>query len=239
MHTSSHTNHRSSRGFTLIEVLVALALMALLALMSWRALDGMSQTQRHTQAHDDAWRAWQTAVAQWDTDLGAMVNAGGLPAIDFDGRVLRLVRAGPSGDPTESTGLRVVAWTLQSDLRLGIGASHWVRWMSPAVNQTTPLLQAWEQAAQWGHNDTGNDRTRQTPLTPVVRWQIFYYRGGAWSNPQSSAGSGSRAASGADPTDTMAPPDGVRLVLTLPDTGTPTGVLTRDWVRPTLSGNKS
>jgi general secretion pathway protein J len=34
-------------------------------------------------------------------------------------------------------------------------------------------------------------------------------------------------------------PDGVRLVLTLPPGPSITGVLTRDWVRPTFSGGKS
>lgn len=239
MRTPCLQSPRPHHGFTLIEVLVALALMALLALMSWRALDGMSSTQSHTQTHDNAWRAWQTAIAQWDTDLGAMVSAGGLPAIDFDGRVLRLVRTGPSGDPSESTGVRVVAWTLQADPALGPGVSRWVRWVSPPLTQTAPLWQAWEQAAQWGHDASTADRAGQTPLTPVVRWQLFFYRGGAWSNPQSSAGSANRPAGSPEPSDNTAPPDGVRLVLTLPDTGTPTGVLTRDWVRPTLSGNKS
>jgi general secretion pathway protein J len=34
-------------------------------------------------------------------------------------------------------------------------------------------------------------------------------------------------------------PDGVRLVLQLPPGETISGTLTRDWVRPTLSGGKS
>jgi general secretion pathway protein J len=34
-------------------------------------------------------------------------------------------------------------------------------------------------------------------------------------------------------------PEGVRLILTLPDNSALAGVITRDWVRPTLSTNKS
>ena len=66
--------------------------------------------------------------------------------------------------------------------------------------------------------------------------QIFYFRNDAWSNPLSSDGA-STAASGTA-TDGLAP-DGLRLVLTLPDNAVLPGVLTRDWVRPNLSGAKS
>jgi general secretion pathway protein J len=38
---------------------------------------------------------------------------------------------------------------------------------------------------------------------------------------------------------TPAAPDGVRLVLTLPQGEVLAGTLTRDWVRPTVAGNKS
>ena len=36
------------RGLTLIELLVALALLSLLALLSWRTLDGMTRAQSIT-----------------------------------------------------------------------------------------------------------------------------------------------------------------------------------------------
>ena len=41
---------RGVRGFTLIELMVALFAMALLAVMSWRGLDGMSRAQAQTEA---------------------------------------------------------------------------------------------------------------------------------------------------------------------------------------------
>ena len=39
------------RGFTLIEVLVALAIMAVMAVMSWQAIDGMTRTQERARTH--------------------------------------------------------------------------------------------------------------------------------------------------------------------------------------------
>ena len=42
-----------------------------------------------------------------------------------------------------------------------------------------------------------------------------------------------------DPTPAAAVPDGIRVVLTLPAGQPLTGVLTKDWIRPTLGGGKS
>ena len=41
------------RGFTLIELLVAIVVMSMLALLSWRSLDGMTRTQNITQQRAD------------------------------------------------------------------------------------------------------------------------------------------------------------------------------------------
>src|SRR3546814_14883872 len=43
----------AQQGFTLIEVLVALALMALLSLISWRALDSVERSSERLQASSD------------------------------------------------------------------------------------------------------------------------------------------------------------------------------------------
>ena len=46
--------HRNTEGFTLIELMVAISIMALIALMGWRALDGMQRANTQTQSHTDA-----------------------------------------------------------------------------------------------------------------------------------------------------------------------------------------
>lgn len=220
--------HRRVRGLTLIELLVTLAITALLALMSWRAIDGMSRTREITSQHSDQWQTWQTAVAQWLTDLDALQEPGFMPALDFDGRVLRLVRHDtPSPDGTDA-GLRVVAWTVRTD------ATHpstgWARWSSPPVQRGADLVRAWEEARAWGQADREVPGSTHLWLTPVNRWQLFYHREGAWSNPLSASGT---------PGNGNKLPDGIRLKIILPEQGTPNGELTVDWARPTLTGEKA
>ncbi len=154
------------RGLTLIELLVALALLSLLALLSWRTLDGMTRAQSITQEQLNRWSNWQTALGQWDADLDAALATGQVPALDFDGRVLRLTRSDP--DRGLAGGLRVVGWSLQADPQSG--TQRWARWSSAALRRSNELEQAWQQAAQWSRNPGAQDRLQQVLLTPVTAW---------------------------------------------------------------------
>lgn len=222
-----------ARGFTLIELLVAIAMMALLAIMSWRGLDGMARARTLTEARADEVLALQVGLAQWTADLDAMVQTPQLNAIDWNGRVLRLTRRNATDD---SAGVLVAAWSR----RVVDGKGQWLRWQSPPLTSRGQLQEAWQQAARWAQNPGDAEREREVPVVPLDEWQIFYFRGDAWSNPLSSD-----ASTGAIPATTITTggpaniPDGVRLVLNLPAGQALAGRLTRDWVRPTVSGGKS
>ena len=221
-----------ARGFTLIEVLVAIAILAVLALMSWRGIDGMARTQSLSRGHADALLRMQSALEQWITDLNAVQQTGEVSAIDFDGMVLRLTRSDPGETELESPGIRVVAW---SRLPTASGRDltyQWARWQSPPLRQRDELARAWQRAAQWGHGTAVSDpdnRDSEIRLFGLDEWQLLFHRGGTWTNPQSSAG----------PEQGQAPsvglmPDGVRLTLQPAPGQALTGRITRDWVRPTL-----
>lgn len=227
---------RKLHGFTLIELLIALSVMALMAVLSWRGLDGMARAQTQTQQRANEVLSMQTALAQWGADLDAMVQGPGLNAIDWDGRALRMTR---QVSAAQADGLVVVAWARRD---IG-GAGQWLRWQSPPLRERSALQEAWLQAAQWAQNPGDEAKKREVSITPLAQWQIYFYRGDAWSNPLSSDG-GSTAPSNqalTTPTTgaTTAMPDGIRLVLTLPPGHALHGPLTRDWVRPTLAGDKS
>jgi len=68
---------RNAGGFTLMEVLVAMVLLSLFAVVSYRALDAVLNTQRHAIAKMENLNNLAAAFALMDTDLS---NA----ATDFD-----------------------------------------------------------------------------------------------------------------------------------------------------------
>ena len=56
-------------GFTLLELVIALAIFALLGLASWTLFDGVVRVQRGTMAHEAEFRSLQRAVAVIERDL--------------------------------------------------------------------------------------------------------------------------------------------------------------------------
>jgi general secretion pathway protein J len=201
-----------------VELLVALMVMALLSLMSWRGLDAMAHTQAQTQARADDLRALQNGLGQWGADLDAMADVP--DALDWSGQTLRILRY---SQVSVGSGLLVVAWS-RRDVD---GIPQWLRWQSEVLQTRPAIRDAWLQADLWGQNPNQESKRREVAITPLAQWQIFYYRGEAWTNPSSSTGA------------TAALPDGVRLVLTLPPGGSLTGVLVRDWILPVAAPTRS
>ena len=224
---------RAARGFTLVELLVALSVMALLAIVSWRGLDGMVRSQEQTRQRGSDLLVLQSALGQWGTDLDALVTLPGTVPLDWDGQVLRLTR--PSS-AVPDPGALVVGWTRRSVQ----GQNHWLRWQSPPLATRAEWQQAWQQAAQWARNPGEDARRLEVVLVPLADWQLFYFRGGAWTNPQSSTGSSDAGASaGGAGRPAASLPEGVRLQLDLAPGQALVGRITRDWVNPLKGGGKS
>jgi general secretion pathway protein J len=177
------------RGFTLAEVLVALALLALLATMAWRGVSSMAEAKQSADARVNETLRLGTVLAQWEQDLLQVQDPRVLPdALAFDGKSLRLVRR-------QSGGLQVVVWALNE--------TRWQRWASPVITNAQGLTDAWLTSLQL----LGNEPGQLTLYENLGGWQIYFYRGNAWTNAQSSAGGGGQKGSTV--------PDGVRVVLTL------------------------
>ncbi|MGI4779065.1 MAG: PulJ/GspJ family protein [Janthinobacterium lividum] len=211
---------RRPRGFTLIELMVAIAAMALLALMSWRGLDGMTRAQSLNRERGDAVLTLQTTLSQWGADLDAIVAPTQIQPISWNGRVLRLTRKSANG---ARPAIQVVAWTVRTDADTG---TRWRRWQSPDITTRAGWQQAWDQATAWAQDGSGTAGGGEVALMPVEAWQMFYFNGTGWINAASDGGSAPSA---------YVIPEGVRLVVTLPPGPGLAGTLTRDWVRPTAT----
>jgi len=193
---------RRSSGFTLVEVLVALLIMAILSAMAWQGVDGMVRARDASQAAAERTLRLTTVMAQWEQDLSTLYDSPSAPAIAFDGVNLRLARY-------TSEGAQIVVWSLRDGV--------WRRWASPSVKRAFDLQQAWLMSQQL----IGNEDRQVKLLDGASQWQLYFFRGNAWSNAQSSADTVATPA----PSPALAPgltgrsvlPNGVRLVLSFGD----------------------
>lgn len=158
---------RPPAGFTLVEVLVALFAMALLAALSWQGLDSVLRSRDASRVAVDEAVRLATVLTQWEQDLLALHDSAAVPALDFDGQTLRLTRR-------TDTGVALVSWAVRGGV--------WQRWMSPSYTRTNELQDVWLRSQQFLGNEAG-----QLELARAVsEWQIYFYRGSAWTNAQST-----------------------------------------------------
>lgn len=213
-----------SRGFTLVEVLVALVVMAIMALMAWQGVDGIVRTRDASQRRLDQTLRMGTVIAQWEQDLASLQDTASVPALTCDGASVRITRR-------TDAGVQVVDWSLHPEP----SGPVWTRWAGPAVTTSGALQESWLRTQQFQGGEPGQLRA----LTGVSQWQVYFFQGNAWSNCQSTgnvqviaAAPIASGASGPAPvtsaTTRHALPTGVRLVLNFAPGSGVDGSLVRD-----------
>ena len=155
------------RGFTLVEVLVAVLIMAVIAAMGWQGVSGMAKAREIGAAASDRTLRLSAVIGQWEQDLAAIYDSPVVPGLQFDGASLRLVRRTDGG-------VQLVVWALRNGL--------WQRWPGPVVQRAAELQQAWLSSQQLQGTEAGQLQL----LDGVTGWQLYFWRGQGWSNAQSS-----------------------------------------------------
>jgi general secretion pathway protein J len=188
------------RGFTLVEVLVALFAMAVLATFAWRGLDGVIASRDANRELIDKTTRMATVMVQWEQDLQAVHDTTVVPALVFDGRALRLTRRVDGG-------VALVVWALRE--------GRWQRWAGGAQQRSGPLQEQWLASQQF----LGDEQGQILVAEQATEWQLYFWRDNDWSNAQST---GNVAAPAAPASGASAPvsnreelPRAVRLVITL------------------------
>ena len=163
----------SQKGFTLIEVMVAIMLMALVSVIAWRGLDSVTRADQHLQASTEQTEVLLRALNQMQRDISlrasveltvpttpedAAVSTEGLAAVtvrssDSKGFRLDVIRSAPvAGD-----GLQRVRWWLKGDSLYRAAAPARARFPLPAAKDGVEVLtgvsdlqvRVWEADKGW------------------------------------------------------------------------------------------
>ena len=167
----------SQQGFTLIEVMVAIMLMAVVSLIAWRGLDSVTRADHHLQASTEQTEALLRALNQMQRDISLRASVElnsrddasketGLAAVtvrssDSKGFRLDVIRSAPvAGD-----GLQRVRWWLKGDSLYRATAPARDRFPLPAAKDGVVVLsgvrdvqvRVWEADKGW-RQLSGNHR---------------------------------------------------------------------------------
>ncbi len=133
---------RARSGFTLVELLVAISVLGVIAVLGWRGLDSIARTRESLNRELEQARGLQIALAQWQTDCANAVDAdtldGRQPLVIDGARMTLARRVQAEGQPGA---LQLVTWRLRGDLL--------TRDESPPSRDLSQL-EPWWQVAQAG-----------------------------------------------------------------------------------------
>lgn len=201
---------KAARGFTLVEVLVALVVMATMAAMAWRGIDALVRSREIAQVRLAQTARLQTVLAQWEVDLRAVQDSHSIvEPLSFDGGNLVLTRQAPMG-------LQVVVWSLRE-------GSLW-RWESPALRTVQEL----EDQRQRGLQQLAQRNPALRAFDGVAAWQFYCFWGNAWSNCQSTGNTGPSNAGPVNPKTAGQAPSGLRIAMQFAEGSGLAGTLTRE-----------
>lgn len=145
---------RRQHGFTLVEVLVAMFIMAVMAVMAWQGVDAIARSRSVAKDSVDRTLRVGTVLAQWQADLRALQPGSAVPTLYLASQVARLVR-------TTDEGVQVVAWSVRGGRLL--------RWASPSTVRVGELQEYWLRSQQL----LGTESAQLLMLEGVSSWQAY------------------------------------------------------------------
>lgn len=196
-------------GFTLVELLVAISILAIVAVLGWRGLDGIIRARVALTNQMEATRGMQLAFAQMQSDCE---HIAGRDVLDRRPYLLtgtdRFTMVREVFNENQPSRLQVVAYRIVNGTL--------VRRESPGVRDLVQLDGLWQAAVS--DTDTSGAVALQNGVTGM---QIMTWENRAWRQSTSAATAGNAAAAAAaggnqaqpDPNTVPLPPTGMQVAL--------------------------
>jgi len=166
------------RGFTLVELLVAITVLAIVAVLGWRGLDGIVRSREQLTAQMEQTRGIQLAFAQLQSDLEQIADKGTVlnnhQNLMADNTRLVFIRTVLTENaPTQ---LQVVSYRIRDGILS--------RRESPSTRDLVQLDGLWQAAL----GDAGGDVQREVALHGGVNGMgVRVWENGAWKQPENAS----------------------------------------------------
>ena len=201
------------RGLTLIELLVAIGVLAFIAVMAWRGLDSLTRTRESLNHELEQARSLQLTLAQWQIDCANAVDAdlldGHAPLLIENSQFVLTRRVQMEAQPSA---VQIVTWRLHQGVLS--------RSALPPTRDLTPLEAGWQQALN-------SSETAVNLLTGVTElsFRVWASDGRGWraweAGTQGRVSHGALANSQTGTTSTQLVWRGVEISLQLSDRAAP------------------
>lgn len=177
MRCKRHYYRGTHRGLTLVELLVAISILAFVAVLGWRGLDSITRARASLNQELEQTRGMQLAFAQLQNDCANAVDA-----VQLDGRAPvvinaeRITLARSVHADAEPTRLQLVTYRLRDGVL--------TRAESPATRDLRQLDQYWQQAE---NGATGQPITLQSGVDGLTL-RVWANDGRGWRGWENVAG---------------------------------------------------
>jgi general secretion pathway protein J len=183
----------AQRGFTLVELLVAISILAIVAVLGWRGLDSIVRARVALTAQMETTRGMQLAFAQMQSDFEHLAGAEILDKRPYllsgDDRITLVRTVFNENEPAR---LLVVAYRISNGTL--------IRRESPATRDLTQLDTMWNAAV------TDADTTPPVALQPgVTGMAVQTWQNNAWRQSTAPVGLGTTTSPTASIAAALAP----------------------------------
>jgi len=164
-------------GFTLLELLVAISVLALVSMIAWRGLDSLVSTRERLGPQSEDIRAMLVTLGQFERDIASVPNVAlyGLRTtplklrLSESGQFVDLLRIAPVGSDVASAGLAPLAATTMQRVIWRVQDGVLIRAVSPQLSTL---------------RDVAPEELTNTPLLAGVKSiRLRVWRGTEWQVP--------------------------------------------------------